>query len=84
MGLMLTCCNMPPVAISSFCHCWDAEHIQRAVKADKDGNIALAVEAYKQGLELLIEHLQQETDPMAKAGIAAKVENFVKFFFLFN
>ena len=41
--------------------------------ADKAGNLPTAIQAYTEGLGYLLEHLKNEQDPKAQAGIAAKV-----------
>lgn len=66
------CLSLPILLTSA---CVPAEHINRAVKADAEGNSAEAISAYKDGLEHLFAHLKHESDPIARAGIAAKVCN---------
>lgn len=54
-----------------------AEHLRRAVLADRAGEMSEAIAAYKQGLVMLMDRLEWEQDPAAKAGITSKAEQYL-------
>ncbi|KAK9799403.1 hypothetical protein WJX73_003107 [Symbiochloris irregularis] len=55
-----------------------ADCIRAAVLADRAGDLPTAIQAYTEGLGYLLDHLKQETDPKARAGIAAKAHQYME------